>query len=157
MKTKKIAAVLASILTVVALSGCSLSRNVASLDPYAPSDGVVSDIGDLKVRNLLIIKGEGDQGLLIGSFVNSSQTEVSGSIQLLDADSNRTTYDFTVAPLSKLDLGYGENAPLVLEVPEIPGSMHSLYISDGMNPRQLLVPVLDGSLAEYSAIAELLN
>jgi len=35
--------------------------------------------------------------------------------------------------------------------------MHSIYISDGMNPRQLLVPVLDGSLAEYSAIAELLN
>ena len=67
MKTKKFAAILASILTVVALSGCSLSREVASLDPYSPSDGVVSDIGALKVRNLMVIKGDGEQGVLIGT------------------------------------------------------------------------------------------
>ena len=55
MKIKKLTALLASVLTVVALSGCSLSRDVASLDPYSPSDGVILDIGDLKARNFLLI------------------------------------------------------------------------------------------------------
>ena len=68
MQIKKLTALLATALTVVALSGCSLSRNVFSLDPYSPSDGVISDIGSLKVRNVLLIKSEGPQAVLIGSL-----------------------------------------------------------------------------------------
>lgn len=157
MKTKKFAAILASILTVVALSGCSLSREVASLDPYSPSDGVVSDIGALKVRNLMVIKGDGEQGVLIGSFVNSTNVDVNGNIQILDEANNRTTYQFTVGAQQKLDLGYGGNDGLIIDVAEIPGSMYSLFISDGINPAEVSVPVLDGSLEEYRPFAESLN
>jgi len=43
LKAKKFIALIAAIATVFALAGCSLSREVASLDPYAPSDGVQVD------------------------------------------------------------------------------------------------------------------
>jgi hypothetical protein len=157
LQIKKLTALLATALTVVALSGCSLSRNVSSLDPYSPSDGVISDIGSLKVRNVLLIKSEGPQAVLIGSFVNSSDTAISANIQTVDQDNNRTIYKFEVGPKAKYDLGYGGNLGILLEITEGPGSMHTIFVSDGMNPIQLAVPVLDGSLAEYRPFLELLD
>ena len=149
MQIKKLTALLTTVLAVVALSGCSLSRNVASLDPYSPSDGVVSDIGSLKARNLLLIKAEGTQAILIGSFVNSSSTAIKANIQTLDQNNNRTVFQFEVGPMQKYDLGYGGNDGILLDIAEGPGSMHTIFVSDGINPIELDVPVLDGSLQEY--------
>jgi hypothetical protein len=157
LQIKKLTALLATVLTVVALSGCSLNRNVSSLDPYSPSDGVVSDIGSLKARNLLIIKSEGSQAILIGSFVNSSDTAINANVQTVDQDNNRTVYEFEVGPKAKYDLGYGGNAGILLEIAEGPGSMHTIFVSDGTSPIKLAVPVLDGSLAEYRPFLELVN
>ena len=149
MQIKKITALLATILTIVALAGCSLSKNVSSLDPYSPSDGVISDIGSLKARNVLLIKSQGSQAFLIGSFVNSSDEVISANIQTIDQDNNRTVYEFEVGPKGKYDFGYGGNDGILLEITEAPGSMHTIFVSDGMSPIRLLVPVLDGSLEEY--------
>jgi hypothetical protein len=157
LQIKKLTALLTTVLTIMALAGCSLSRNVASLDPYSPSDGVIDDIGSLKARNVLIIKSEGSQALLIGSFVNSSAEAINANIQTVDQDNNRTVYEFEVGPKGKYDLGYGGKDGILLEISEQPGSMHSIFVSDGMSPIQLLVPVLDGSLAEYRPFAESLN
>lgn len=157
MPIKKLTALLSTVLTVVALSGCSLSRNVASLDPYSPSDGVVSDIGSLKARNLLLIKAEGTQAILIGSFVNSSNVAINANIQTLDQNDNRTVYQFEVGPKAKYDLGYGGNDGILLDIAEGPGSMHTIFVSDGMSPIQLAVPVLDGSLEEYRPFLEFVN
>ncbi|MDG2496889.1 MAG: hypothetical protein P8M68_01750 [Aquiluna sp.] len=157
MKIKKLTALLASVLTIVALSGCSLSRDVASLDPYAPSDGVLMDIGDLKARNFLLIKGTGSEALLIGSIVNSGLEAMTAGIQILDEAGSRTTYQFEIAAKEKLDLGYGGNDGIILTIPERPGSMHMIYFTDGLNPVELMVPVLDGQLEEYRPFAESLN
>jgi len=37
----------------------------------------------------------------------------------------------------------------LLDIAEGPGSMHTIFVSDGINPIELDVPVLDGSLQEY--------
>ena len=157
MKIKKLTALLASVLTVVALSGCSLSRDVASLDPYSPSDGVILDIGDLKARNFLLIKGSGSEALLIGSIVNSGQEAKTAGIQILDEAGSRKTYQFEIAGKEKFDLGYGGNDGIIIQITEEPGSMHMIYFSDGMSPVELMVPVLDGQLEEYRPFAEALN
>ncbi len=157
MKIKKLTALLASVLTVVALSGCSLSRDVASLDIYAPSDGVLADIGQLKARNFLLIKGTGSEAVLIGSIVNSGLEAKTAGIQVIDDSGNRTTYQFQIEAKGKFDLGYGGNDGIVLTIPEGPGSMHMIYFSDGSTPLEVMVPVLDGQLEEYRAFAESLN
>lgn len=157
MTIKKLTALLASLLTVVALSGCSLSRDVASLDMYAPSDGVLADIGQLKARNFLLIKGTGSEAVLIGSIVNSGQEAKTAGIQVIDQAGNRTSYQFEVGAKGKFDLGYGGNDGIVLTISEGPGSMHMIYFSDGSSPIEVMVPVLDGQLEEYRSFAESLN
>ena len=73
LRNNKLATIAATLITLLVLSGCSLSREIESLRPYAPSDGVQSEIGDLKSRNLMFIRNDAGRAVLIGTFVNSSQ------------------------------------------------------------------------------------
>ena len=85
MQIKKIATLTSLLVATTLLSGCSLSREIASLDMYAPSDGTMVDVETLKARNVMFIKGSGNKVMLIGSFVNSGMEPVMASIQTKDA------------------------------------------------------------------------
>lgn len=157
MNIKKISALALVGLATVALSGCSLSREVASLDMYTPSDGTQLDIEHLKARNLLFLKGASGNAVLIGSFVNSGTEPLFATIQIKDATGQPVSVAFEVAGGQKFDLGYNGSEGIVLPISQRPGSMHSIFLSDGSDPIEMLVPVLDGTLAEYREFVEPLN
>jgi hypothetical protein len=151
--SKKIAALSALALTASLLSGCSITNEVASLMPYAPSDGVQLDVADLKARNVMLIEKTPGQVVLIGSFVNSSKQAISAQLQTTDASGEVIRVAFEVGPQAKFDLGYNGTEPLAFELDTKekfkPGSMHQVYLSAGSDPVGMLVPIMDGSLAEY--------
>jgi hypothetical protein len=149
LKIKKIIAFIAIALTTVVLTGCSFGRDVESLKPYSPSDGVIADAQELKARNLLFIKGDGEKALLIGSFVNSTMEPITGTMQILQADGERLEVSFDVAANSKFDIGYNGTNPLAVPISESPGQLHSIFLSGGGDPITLQVPIMDGSLEEY--------
>lgn len=157
MKNRKLATIAATLITLLVLSGCSLSREIESLRPYAPSDGVQSEIGELKTRNLMFIRNEAGRAILIGTFVNSSQNELMASIETNDAAGDTVRFDFSIEPGGVFDLGYNGNPGIVLDVSEIAGSMRNVFISAGGDPEGKLVPVLDGTLGEYRPFAEALD
>lgn len=157
MKNKKFLTLSAAALVVLGLTGCSLNPEVESLRPYAPSDGVQVDVESLKSRNLMFIRSESGEAVLIGSFVNSTMEEVMGSIETTDAEGNTLKFEFSVEPGGKFDLGYNGNPGLELSVSEIPGAMRNVFVAAGGDPVGLLVPVLDGTLEEYRPFVEALN
>jgi hypothetical protein len=157
LRNKKLVTAIASVLTLVALSGCSLNPEVESLRPYAPSDGVQSEVGDLKTRNLMFIRNDAGKAILIGSFVNASQNELMASIETNDKDGNTIKFDFSVEPGGVYDLGYNGNPGIILEVDEIAGAMRNVYLAAGGDPIGKPVPVLDGTLEEYRPFAEALD
>lgn len=158
MRNNKLATIAASLVTLLLLSGCSLSREVESLRPYAPSDGVQSDLGDLKSRNLMFIRNDAGRAILIGSFVNSSQNELMASIETKDAAGDTIRFDFSIEPGGVYDLGYNGNPGIVLDVDEFAGAMRNVFLtSAGGDPFGKLVPVLDGTLEEYRPFAEALD
>ena len=157
MRNNKLATIAATLITLLVLSGCSLSREIESLRPYAPSDGVQSEIGDLKSRNLMFIRNDAGRAVLIGTFVNSSQNELMGSIETKDAAGDTLRFDFSIEPGGVYDLGYKGNPGIVLDVAEIAGAMRNVFISAGGDPQGKLVPVLDGTLEEYRPFAEALD
>lgn len=157
MQNKKILTVFVAALMVVGLSGCSLNAEVESLRPYSPSDGVQLDVEALKTRNIMFIRNESGNAVLIGSFVNSTMEEVMGSIQTTDADGNTVMFEFSVEPGGKFDLGYNGNPGLEVSVAEIAGGMRNVFIAAGGDPVGLLVPVMDGSLQEYRPFVEALD
>ena len=61
---------------VLALSGCQTSPIQTDV-PYQPADGVAVDLGDVQIRNLLIITASrGEVGTLSGLVVNKSKEAV---------------------------------------------------------------------------------
>jgi hypothetical protein len=157
LRNNKLATLAATLITLLVLSGCSLSREVESLRPYAPSDGVQSEVGDLKSRNLMFIRNDAGKAILIGSFVNASQTELMASIATDDKNGETFKFEFSIAPGGVYDLGYNGNPGLVLEVDEIAGAMRNVFVTAGGDPFGKLVPVLDGTLEEYRSFAEALD
>jgi hypothetical protein len=157
LKLKKFIALAAVALATVALSGCSLSRDIASLDMYAPSDGVQLDIEQLKARNVMFIKGASGNAVLIGSFVNSGTEAIIATIQTEDASGEVVRVAFEVEAGKKFDLGYNGTEGIVLPLKGIPGSIHPVYLSGFTDPIEMNVPILDGTLAEYRPFVEPLN
>lgn len=150
MKAKKLIALIAAAAVAMSLAGCSLSREVASLDPYAPSDGVQIDKGELKVRNVMFVVGEDGNAVLIGSFVNQSEEAVSGTLETMDSNGSVVVTDFSVPAESKFDLGYNGTDGKRLYLTEIPGSMHPVFVRiAGNDPVEMPTPILDGTLEEY--------
>lgn len=149
MKTKKLLASIAALLTVFALAGCSLSREVASLDPYSPSDGVQVDLPELKVRNVLFVSDGQGNSVLIGSFLNTTDGTLVAQIETMDSQGKVVLTDITIPAQGKFDLGYNGTEGKRLFLTELPGSMHPVFIRAGGDPTEIQVPILDGTLEEY--------
>jgi hypothetical protein len=141
------------------LSACSLSGNVASLDPYSPSDGQQIDLESVKARNLIYLVGDSGRGFLIGSLVSTSTTDMQVKLQYVDpATDERTDYFFDVPAGSKVDFGYNGNPAVELPVVELPGQTAKFYLLESESISGIIqVPVLDGTLAEYQMLLEQLE
>lgn len=156
---RRLAATALIVAFTLTTSACSLSGNVASLQPYSPSDGQQADLENIKARNFMYLVSESGQGFLIGSLVNSASEAKVVKIQYVDPNSQaKTDYFVEVAAGAKLDFGYNGNPAISMPVVEIPGQTALFYflesdtISEGIK-----VPVLDGTLSEYKALLLLLE
>jgi hypothetical protein len=148
--------VAAAVAASLALTGCSFNAP-ASLIPYSPSDGTQLDLADLRARNFLLIRGADTPALLIGSVVSTSSEPLSFSLQLFNSAGDRIVEQFEVAAMGKTDIGFNGNDGIIVEIDALPGGLYPIFISDGGDPIELLVPVLDGTLAEYREFYEQLK
>ena len=159
MLVRRITIALSATIMTLSLSACSLTDNVASLDPYSPSDGQQVDLESVKARNLIYLVGESGRGFLIGSLVSAATSDIEVKLQYVDPDTDeRTDYFFDVPAGAKVDFGYNGNPALELPVVETPGQTARFYLIESENVSGLIqVPVLDGTLAEYQALLEQLE
>lgn len=155
---RKVSVLSVSAALALSLTGCSFSREVASLDMYTPSDGTQTDITDVKARNFMFFELESNRTALVGSFVNSGQVDETVKIQIMGEGGREDTV-FEVPAGGKVDIGYnGTEAKYVSIGDQMPGSMFPIYIQVGtQTPVQMDVPVMDGSLPEYLPLIATLN
>lgn len=159
MFLRRLAATVVLVSLTLATSGCSISSNVASLQPYSPSDGQQVNLETIKARNFMYLVSETGRGYLIGSLINSSALPKTIKIQYLDPNTQLKFDMFVeVAAGAKLDLGYNGNPAIEVPVVEVPGQTAQFYFleSDTVNA-SMNVPVLDGSLKAYAALLEQLD
>ena len=159
MLVRRIAIALAAAAFTLSLSACSLTGNVASLDPYSPSDGQQVDLESVKARNLIYLVSDSGRGFLIGSLVSTGTQDLKVKLQYVDpATDERTDYFFDVPAGSKIDFGYNGNPAVELPVVEVPGQTAKFYLLESESISGIIqVPVLDGTLAEYQMLLEQLE
>ncbi|AWB87061.1 hypothetical protein [Mycetocola zhujimingii] len=146
MKARLIASVALAATVVFGTTGCNLVSPQSTTKEYDPSDGVSVNVGDLRLRNLIVLTDDGIDGNLIVTVVNTGGPH-SLSLQYGEDDTTVSTIvDGNVSTVFG-----GESAPLVLpDIDAEPGSFMPMFVQYGNETgKEVLVPVLDGTIAPY--------
>ena len=133
-------------LAVLGVSSCSAVNEQATVREYSPSDGIVENVGEVELRNLLVVSnGDGEAGRVLGTVVNASPDDVGFSLAM-----GGTTLEWTIESGDKVIF---EDAPAdqttVPNVDVLPGTGLRADASDGAETVELNVPVVDGTLEDY--------
>jgi hypothetical protein len=138
---RKFAAVGIATALLLGTSACGAVTPIASLETYAPSDGVEATFESIKVRNFIYLSDGQGNGALFGSVVNSGLAAATLKLQYTDGQ--------------KRDLGYNGSTPLAIKLAGKPGQTAEVWVAEGSNAGVALnVPILDGTLAEYESLLE---
>ena len=137
------AAAAAALLTA---TGCGYVSPQATADEYAPSDGIQADLGDVKVRNLMILATDADsEGRVIGSVVNEGS-----ELATLSIDADGATAEVEVPANDTVMLETSEPV-MVDRAGAGPGLMVETELeADGQSSTQS-VPVLDHTYPRYAS------
>lgn len=133
----------------MAFTGCSAINPQSTTTIYSASDGVRLDMGQMELRNVLVISdGAGEPGRVAGSFYNQSDSDI--TLTFSGAAGSQT--EITVKPGIPVILNSDNDAALLSTVEQPPGSVESLELRTSGAESQtatLQVPILDGTLNEY--------
>lgn len=137
-------------LVLLSLTGCTFAAVQANQKPYDPSDGFGTTLGDVAIRNAILVTDEGNIGNLAVSFVNTGESNVRLVVSW-ENETGRVERNVYVSQNSTLSTGPEGNRFLLKGIDADPGSLFPVFFQYGDEPgEELPVPVLDGTLEEYS-------
>jgi len=140
-------------------SGCSMLTYQATTEKYDPSDGVSVDIGELDLRNVLVVSEDGEDGNLIMTVVNNGDDDVELGVQFGEGGGDTQTIEIEAGNTVAFGVDAAESEdvlePFLLEgIDTQPGSLLSMYFQYGdAEGIEKQVPVLDARLPEYADLA----
>ena len=140
-------AVAAAALAVLALgvTSCGAINQQATTMQYAASDGIVVNVADLEVRNLMFVsKGANDEARAIGSIINN--TAAAQTLTLKTATGSATV---SVPAKTVVKLEDDANKTTLPALGVLPGEQATTTISVGSSSDEVQVPIVDGTLEEY--------
>lgn len=133
----------AALATALALSGCQVMSPIQTNETYQPADGVAVDLGDVQVRDLVVITGaRGEVGTLSGMVVNRGTTPVTVTFAA-GGSGGAATMEIAAGKQDRLS-GVDGIAPVTLpNVPAAPGDVVKLSVSTPAGGAPVVsVPVL---------------
>ena len=69
-RSRRTAAVIGGVAVAALASGCMVFNPVQTDVPYQPADGISAEVGNLAVRDLLLVGGDGQAAVVSGGVVN---------------------------------------------------------------------------------------
>jgi len=136
------------------IAGCDFVAPQATTKHYDASDGVSGNVGDIAVRNaLLITDNSGGPANLVTTLVNTGDKSHRVLIESSQNSSDGGQY-VTVEPGQSLKVGTSKHPSVVFrKIHATPGALHKVFFQYGSETGlQLLVPVLTGKLDAYSTL-----
>ncbi len=153
MRARVLVSVVLAAGVLLGTSGCNLLAPQSTTKHYDASDGVSGNVGDIAVRNAIVLSEDGTTGSLLVTVVNTGDSAHSLNVQFAGA-TGKVNQSVTVKAGSTTAFGT-EGAPLIPmdAISAQPGSLFPVFFQYGdQTGVELLVPVLDGTLAPYSTL-----
>ena len=158
MRARVVASAGLAALLAIALAGCNFVTPNATLKPYDPSDGVNTQIGDVYIRNVLLLAGESGDVSLLANVVNETDNGVNVTFQYQGKDSDGVSGKVDNAVFANPGKtasvgGHGDPQVVLSGAEATPGTLFPIFVQYGdQTGKQLLVPVLDGTLKPYDEL-----
>lgn len=158
MKTRAVASIAIAVALGFGLTACNYISPQRTTMQYDASDGVSAVVGDLEVRNALFLidpeKGEGTAEVASLLFAVVNHTGEAAEFTISVGGSNTQTTIVVPAGETLVPVGYGEGQSIIIEGTEfVGGSTHVVTFTPSEGGSTTVnVPVLDGTLAEYSTL-----
>ena len=148
---KSLAAATAAV-AVVALAGCSYVNPITTQESYAASDGVHLNIDDVEAQNLIVFtSGEGEPAALVGVLVNRGTEDV----QLRVTFDGETATEVSSPAGSVVNLSPVDGIEVPGTSPVFPGQLTEVgFATDSEGYFAYDIPVMDGTLPQYTAIVD---
>jgi len=156
-RLRSAAAVAISVVSLSGVAGCAVFSPPTVLRPYVPSDGLSATVGDVSVRNALVVSGsEGQPGVVSAALVNSGEQAAQVTVTV-DTGSSPTSSTFTVGPGTSFTIGSGSGVGDLsgtdvesdttgwMQVPtvtEVPGTLVPMTFATGGATASLDAPVV---------------
>lgn len=139
-------------LAVVALAGCSYVNPITTQEYYAASDGVHLNIDDIEAQNLILFSaGQGEPGALVGTLVNRGSDDV----ELFVSFDGETVTSVSAPAGTAVALSPVDGIEVGGVSPVIPGQTTTVRVAtDYEGAFSTTIPVLDGTLPQYTAIVD---
>ena len=159
MKARLAASAALALGLALGASGCSMLTYQATTEKYDASDGVSVDIGELDLRNVLVVSDDGEDGNLIMTVVNNSDDDVELGVQFGEGGGDTQTIEIEAGNTVAFGIDAAESEdvlePLLLEgIDTHHGILISMYFQYGdAEGIEKQVPVLDARLPEYADLA----
>ncbi|MFI7484064.1 hypothetical protein ACH9EU_16810 [Kocuria sp. M1R5S2] len=130
---------------LLATAGCGYINPPATTTVYSPADGIVEQVGGVKLANVLIVATGADQpGRVLGTLVNDGDQEVTVTMEVDGA-----TAEVPVPANGSVELEEAE--PVILDrAGAEPGLMAEAEFSAGGEVLVEQVPVLDHTYPRYA-------
>lgn len=126
---RRLAGATVSAAAVVGLTaGCMVLSPVQTNQPYVPADGLPANVGDVALRDLLLVGGAGGPAVISGSAINEGGENVQVQVQQQAADGTTSGgSEIALTPRAQIDLS---SQGLVLsKVDAKPGALATLRIT----------------------------
>jgi hypothetical protein len=142
-----VAAIALSGALALSLSGCTMWMHVETARPYHPSDGVNVTVGDLQLRNVLVLTEDGELGNLIGTAVNLTGSDIDFTVQW-KADGQYQEVELTADANGRTSFGIDDQVTLE-PLGESAGGLLEAVVHLTDDQKGVRIPVLDATLVEY--------
>ncbi|WP_317230338.1 hypothetical protein [Clavibacter sp. MX14-G9D] len=157
MRARTASSIVLAALIAVGTSSCTFITPQATQISYFPSDGFDATVGDIEVRNaILLTEGDSPSGAsLVVTLVNNSgdSQRVAFQHELTEGSAERETRTVTAAP-GLTAYGAEDSQRIVFDsVEPTPGSLTKIYIQYGdAEGVEMDVPVLNGDQETYTSL-----
>ncbi|MFC0582290.1 hypothetical protein [Micrococcoides hystricis] len=133
----------AALAVLLGTTSCAAINEQATTKEYSPSDGVVADIGDAKLRNIAFIADDKDaEARVIGVVGNETSQQLSVTLKV---DSGEVSAQVPANQATNL-----EDEELTVPSSGEPGSLIPVKVTVNGTTEDLNVPVLSSALEEYA-------
>jgi hypothetical protein len=133
---------------VAGLSGCALWTSPETGRDYDASDGVSLDLGDLELRNVVVLTEDGELGNLVGTAVNTTGSDIDFTVQW-NVDGEYYEVELTADAHGRTSFGTDGEQVTLEPLGQKPGSLLDTVVHTSDDQAELRVPVLDATLPEY--------